>query len=148
MERRVTRHPPPICFVRDLFVCGSYDTSTALKYYTGLIETCKMHFSPPALRLSNHQPRGGLETSFQKSKITRGAVTPSAQMRSFVSVQKNRWTSPQRPPTRPPPASAVHRLLPKMRKAPGRHPSITASPHGWSRSAAPLTCRCSFSQSK
>ena len=68
-------------------------------------------------------------------------------MRSFVSVpsrpvRKNRWASPQRPPTRPSRVCGVHRLLPKMRKAPGRHPSLPASPHGWSRSApAPLTRR-------
>ena len=110
-----------------------------------------------------HQPRGGLETSFQKSKITRGTVTPSAQMRSFVSVRKNRWASPQRPPTRPP-ASAVHRPpAPKCEKRPAAiHPSpqthIAARDERRRSPAertsalrslfAPRACRCSFSQSK
>ena len=50
---------------------------------------------------------------------------------------------PQRPPTRPSRVcgSSAPAQKPKMRKAPGRQPSITASPHGWSRSAAPLTRR-------
>ena len=50
---------------------------------------------------------------------------------------------PQRPPTRPSRVcgSSAPPKKPKMRKAPGRHPSITASPHGWSRSAAPLNRR-------
>ena len=91
--------------------------------------------SPPALRLSKHQLRGGLETSFQKSKITRGAVTPSAQMRSFVSVQKNGWTSPPKDPDTPLPRlrSSAPAQKAKMRKAPGRQPSITTSPHRCSR---------------
>ena len=50
-------------------------------------------------------------------------------MRSFVSVRKNRWTSPK-DPAHPPPASAVHRLLPKNPKCEKRlaasHPSPPA----------------------
>ena len=52
---------------------------------------------------------------------------------------------PPRPPTRPSrvcgSSAPAQNDFRKMRKAPGRHPSITASPHGWSRSAAPLTRR-------
>ena len=40
------------------------------------------------------------------------AVSPDALI---LSVRKNRWTSPKDPRT-PPPASAVHRLLPKNPK--------------------------------
>jgi hypothetical protein len=41
---------------------------------------CTSVIDNPSDTLSKHQPRGGLETSFQKSKITRGAVTPSADL--------------------------------------------------------------------
>ena len=70
---------------------------------------------------------------------------------------------PQRPPHTPPPASAVHRLLPKMRKRLAAiHPSPPAhiaarderrrSPAERTSALrslfAPRACRCSFSQSK
>ena len=48
-------------------------------------------------------------------------------MRSFVSVRKNRWTSPK-DPRHAPPESAVHRLLPKNPKCEKRLAAIHPSP--------------------
>ena len=85
-------------------------------------------------------------------------------MRSFVSVQKNRWTSPK-DPRHAPPESAVHRSCPKTQNAKSAWPpSIHHRQPTWlvaiSGAAQPPSasalrslfvsraCRCSFSQSK
>ena len=88
-------------------------------------------FSPPALRLSKHQLRGGLETSFQE-KVREAPVAclwgrrPSAKLVLPFAANS--------------PAASGARLLgrssascAKMRKAAGRHPSITTNPHRCSR---------------
>jgi hypothetical protein len=57
-------------------ICLSLSSVAQARGWTG----CTSVIDNPSDTLSKHQPRGGLETSFQKSKITRGAVTPSADL--------------------------------------------------------------------
>ena len=105
---------------------------------------------------------GGSKLRSKKSKITRGVRWPSAQMRSVVSVRKNRWASPKDRrhalprqrfigscPKCEKRLAAIHPSPPahiaardERRRSPAERTSALRSLF------APRACRCSFSQSK
>ena len=123
-------------------------------------------FAPRAPVEQASTARGARNFVPKKVRLREEPLHPQPRCAHLCPYRKIDGLPPQRPPTRPPPASAVHRLLPKKPKCEKRlaasHPSPPAhiaarderrrSPAERTSALrsllAPRACRCSFSQSK